>query len=81
MKTKELITILERELGTVKSRNVIDIVRDEIIQRLREYNELKKLIYDCIDPIQDMFSFLISVYQPEDDIEGGSFRSIGETVH
>ena len=44
MTTKELITILERELGTVKSNNVVDKARDEIIRRLEELDELKKIM-------------------------------------
>lgn len=42
MTTEELIEILERELGTVKSNNVVDKARDEIVARLEEYNTLKE---------------------------------------
>jgi len=41
MKTRELIEILKRELGTVKSNNVVDRARDEVIERLEELGELK----------------------------------------
>lgn len=41
MTTKKLIAILERELGTVESNNVVDKARCEIIRRLKEHDKLK----------------------------------------
>ena len=61
MENKELIEILKRELGTVESNNVVDIARDEIIQRLREHDEIRKIALDAVDPLIELYNFLIGL--------------------
>lgn len=33
----------------------------EIIQRLMEYDELKKLLYDVVDPMNELFAYLFQI--------------------
>lgn len=65
MKTKEIIEYLKEE-------PLIFEYRDEIIQNLREYEELKKLIEEVINPIIELckYSAKIPNFQ-EGDIKYG----------
>ena len=73
METKELIAILKRELGTVKSKNVVDTARDEVIQKLLEADELKRLAFEAADPLIELYNFLINISEKfqEGDIDYG----------
>ena len=46
MKTNELIELLRREVGTVESKNVVDTMRDEIIEKLRQLEDIKKILWE-----------------------------------
>lgn len=75
MKTKQLIKALEYK----ESSNVIRLansVRVEIVQKLREYDELKRLALDTIDAQEGMFLFLMSILG--NDLEGGRIEYFQE---
>lgn len=73
MKTKELIVHL-KDIDLDLARNgylVTGIKRvsiNEVIQKLREHDELKRLIYETIDPLDELFHFLF--FTIDDDSEG-----------
>lgn len=69
MKTDKLIEFFKANLPEdMMSDDHIWV--DEIVQRLREYDELKKLVQDTIDPLQFLFEFAVSIMDEEDDITG-----------
>lgn len=53
MKTQELIEYLEKTPG-----NKLTKADEKIIQRLREYDELKKLVSDLADNLKQTIDFL-----------------------
>ena len=59
MKTKELIEML-------KKVPVGSVLRDEVIQKLLEYGELKKMITDVVDPLIEVYSYLIAVLDEDE---------------
>lgn len=74
MKTKELIEAL-RGVG---QRAIIDKpdkdyrVLEEVIQHLREYDELKKVFTDAIDPLMEITAYLLAISNFQDgDINYG----------
>lgn len=58
MKTKELIKMVSRV--NVVGGLSIEVI-DEITQKLLEHNELRKLAYDAVDPLIELFNFLIAI--------------------
>lgn len=61
MKTSKLIELLKREVGTVESNNVIDKMRDEIIEKLRQLETLREILSDAEISFVELFSFLSKI--------------------
>ena len=68
-KTQDLINAMII-LKTSSYPDPNDEIIDEIIQRLREYDELKKLVHATIEPLQFLFEFAVHTLDDEDDITG-----------
>ena len=78
--TKELIKIGRLAFEADEDHHGRDEYRarclEEIIQRLLEFDELKRVIHDTVDTAIELYSFLFAV-TGEDDSEG-SFESMEE---
>jgi len=64
MRTKELIDFLKSEKGRILPE--YDAFKrheqmEEIIQRLMEFDELKRAIHDTVDTAIELYSFLFAV--------------------
>ena len=57
MKTNELIEFLKNNTLTEFEQPKVN----EIIQRLMEFDELKRVIHDTVDTAIELYSFLFSV--------------------
>ena len=61
MRANKLIEGLrDIEVDHSLSENHESIV-DEVVQSLMEFDELKKVIHDTVDPLIELYSFLFSV--------------------
>lgn len=81
MKTKELIAHLEETDYNFARQGYVEWgtrrkALDEIIQKLREFDELKRVIHDTVDTAIELYSLLFAL-TGEDDSEG-SFGSMEE---
>jgi predicted methyltransferase len=59
IKTKELIHIIE--YGTLSRE-----IRDEIVEKLRQLEDFKKIVYQTIDPIVQMYELLYELTDEEE---------------
>lgn len=67
MRTKELIEFLDRiNLMTDCYDNE---VYGEIIERLRQFDDLKELVTDMVDPLIEAFEFLLNVENFQEESE------------
>ena len=55
MKTKELVNLVKR-LDLVAPS-----IKEEITQRLMEFDELKRVIHDTVDTAIELYSFLFGI--------------------
>lgn len=75
MKTDKLIEFFKANLPRdMMSDDHIWV--DEIVQKLREHDELKKLVHATIEPLQFLFEFAVSVL--DDDDEGNPNWAVEE---
>ena len=62
MKTKELIDYIKNLPQILEEDDNLKAgLREEIVQKLLEHNELRKLAYDAVTPLIELFNFLIAI--------------------
>lgn len=76
METKELIKVAKLAFEADEDHHGRDDYRakclGEIIQKLLEFGELKKLVHDAVDPLIELSSYLLGVSDFQDgDINYG----------
>lgn len=72
MKTTDLITTLKAyrndfsSSGWAKTLGIEDDEIDELIQRLLQFDDLKRLFFDTLDPLLELTAYLLAI--SEDNI-------------